>query len=40
MTNENQIVPKDCQVQFVKFVFIEEGTPPVYAIFEDTEDCK
>lgn len=37
---ESEIISKEAQVQFVKFVFKEEGTSPVYAIFEDKEECK
>ena len=40
VANENQIIAKDSLVQFVKFVFIDECTTPVYALFEDKEDCK
>ena len=40
VANENQIIDKDAQVQFVKFIFIDECTPPVFAIFENKEDCK
>ena len=39
MTAENETVPKEAQVQYVKFTFIEEGASPIFAIFEDKEDC-
>ena len=37
---ESEIISKEAQVQYVKFVFKEEGTSPVYAIFESREECK
>ena len=35
MAKENENISKESQVQYVKFVLKEEGTSPVYAIFED-----